>query len=291
MVTKLGGLDILRIEEMCVPFNRPEEFLVGLPDGAVAEHRTAMVPNHISADGNMMVSFHSWVVRTGGCNILIDACLGNHKNRPGLPPAHQITTPYLSNLAAAGLTPRQIDFVFCTHLHVDHVGWNTKLENGQWVPTFPNARYLFSKKEFDFWSEHLKSPLPQAFQEGAIEDSVIPIFDARQAELVEQGFAIDRNITVEAAPGHSPGHAMVRARTGQRQALLSGDVVHHPLQILYPDVNSFACLDPEQSRQTRRRVLRECASEGHILFPAHFGSPHFCRVNEDGDRFSYLPGM
>ena len=291
MMTQIGGLDILRIEEMYVPFNRPEEFLVGLPEGAVDRHRASLVPNHLSDDGNLMVSFHSWVLRTGGCNILIDACLGNNKNRPGLPPAHQITTTYLDNLSAAGLTPKQIDFVFCTHLHVDHVGWNTKLENGQWVPTFPNARYLFAKKEFEFWSESLKGSSPQAFQEGVIEDSVIPIFDAKQAEIVDQGFVIDRNISVEAAPGHSPGHAMVRARTKQRQALFSGDVVHHPLQVLYPDVNSFACLDPEQSRQTRRRVLHECASEGHCLFPAHFGAPHFGRIKEDGGGFSFLPGM
>lgn len=291
MTTKLGGLEILRIEEMCVPFNRPEEFLVGLPPDAVEAHRSDLVPHHIDANGLTMVSFHSWVLRAGGRHILIDACLGNHKNRPGLPPGHQIETPYLANLAAAGLRAEQIDFVFCTHLHVDHVGWNTRLENGRWVPTFPNARYLFSKREFDFWSQSLKTALPQAFQECVIEDSVIPVFEARQAELVQDGFEISPNITVESAPGHSPGHAMVRARTRERQAVFSGDVVHHPLQIFYPEVNSFACLDPAQSRQTRRRVLEECASEGHALFPAHFGAPHVCHVKNHGRGFSYHPGL
>lgn len=292
MHTKLGTLDIIRIEELCVPFSRPEEFLVGLPNDAVDRNREALFPNFIDpASGNMIVSFHSWILRTGRHNILIDACLGNHKNRPGLPPAHQITTPYQANLSAAGLTADQIDFVFCTHLHVDHVGWNTRLENGQWVPTFRNARYLFARKEFEFWSESLNGPPVQAFQEGVIEDSILPVFSARQAELVDDGFEIGRNIVVEAAAGHSPGHAMVRARTAPRQALFCGDVVHHPLQILHPEVNSFACMHPDQSRLTRRRVLNECASDGHVLFPAHFGAPHFGRVTANGERFAFHPGL
>ena len=287
----LGGIEILRVEELCVPFFPPGQYLVGLPEGAVERHRAQMQPNFIDpSTGFAIVGFHSWVVKVGNKTILVDGCLGNDKNRPGLPPAHRISTHYLENLSKLGLSVADIDFVFCTHLHVDHVGWNTRLDNGRWIPTFPKARYLFGRLEYEFWQSSLTSGSPQAFQECVIEDSVIPVVEAGQMDLVDDGFQVARNVHIESAYGHSPGHSIMRAKTRGDEAVFCGDVVHHPLQILYPEVNSFACLDAEQSRQTRRRILAECAEHGQHLFPAHFGAPHFGSVSRQGERFDFHPG-
>lgn len=288
---KIGPIEILRIEELCVPFAPPEHILPDVSSEMVGSNSNWLLPTFIDpVSKNLILSFHSWIVRTGTHTILIDSCLGNHKDRPGLPAAHQLETPYIQNLAKAGLTPSDIDVVFCTHLHIDHVGWNTRLENGAWVPTFPRARYLFSRREYEFWIKTINGRSPQAFQERVLEDSVVPIFAAGQAELVEDGFDVGKSFVVESAPGHSPGHCIARTHSGAGEAVFCGDVLHHPLQILYPEINSFACLDAELARATRLRVLSEAAAGGQLLLPAHFGAPHGGRVTTNGCGFAFHPG-
>lgn len=233
-----------------------------------------------------MMSMHSYVVELDGLTVLIDACNGNHKSRT-IPDVDHADTAYLANLAALGLTTDDIDIVLCTHLHFDHVGWNTRLENGRWVPTFANARYLFSRRDFEHFGEHeIEEDHIRAFR-----DSVLPVYEAGRAELIDADIAIHREIGdgiwIEPAFGHSPGNVSVLAQAGGEQAIFWGDVVHHPVQLIAPDLAMSFDGDPELARAVRRRTLECAADQDQLCFPAHFRDPSAGRVQRDGDVFRY----
>lgn len=217
----------------------------------------------------MRISVHSFVLRVDGRNILIDTCCGNDKKR-SLPPVNMQHWPYLENLARAGLRPEDIDLVMCTHLHFDHVGWNTRLQDGSWVPTFPKARYLFGRRDFEFFSQQRH----EALHREAFEDSVAPILDAGLADLVDVGSRVHRElgdgVWLEDASGHSPGNLCVIAECGGSHAIFSGDCFHHPVQIVRPDAAFFADENPLQASATRRRLLERYADKDAVFFPAHF---------------------
>ena len=223
--------------------------------------------------------------------MLIDTCTGDHKERPGFTQGNQLSLPYLERLAEKGLRPEDIDYVMCTHLHLDHVGWNTRLQDGRWVPTFPKARYLFGKTEYDAFNPVTGPGDPNPVNQGAFEDSVQPIAEAGQMQLVDDGYTLDDELTVEAAPGHSEGHVVIRAQSQDETGVFLGDVLHSPLQCCYPDVNSAFCQHPESARLTRRRLLAEAAEQGHLLLPAHFPAPHAGRVTVNGAGFRFHPGL
>ena len=289
MSLTIGQLQIDRVEEFCAAVVAPQELLSGLPDDAVSRHADWLLPDCIDpGSGRMITSVHSWLVRTRHHTILIDTCYGNDKTRPSLPAADHLDTPWLARLAQKGVHPDEVDFVMCTHLHSDHVGWNTQLKDGRWVPTFPNARYIFSRKEYEHWRSNLSNADTWG-QGGVFEDSVLPCMEAGLVTLVEDGFSLDDNLMVEAAPGHTLGNAIIRARSQGSTGLFSGDCMHTPLQMAYPDVNTVVCEEPALARQTRRRILTECAEHGHLLLPAHFPPPFVCRVSAAGDAFRYHP--
>jgi glyoxylase-like metal-dependent hydrolase (beta-lactamase superfamily II) len=241
----------------------------------------------------LLMSFHSWVVRTRHHTILVDSCAGNDKNRPGSPRFHMLKQPYLERLKAAGVEPDDVDFVLCTHLHGDHVGWNTRLVDGRWVPTFPKAKYVFSKIERDYWDPTRGLPdgsggkahvgTRYAFP---FEDSVLPVIAAGQAMIVDGEHQLGDGMLIEPAPGHTPGHVTLRLRSRNQEGLFVGDILHHPIQVHYPDWNSRVCTLQEVARKTRRRVLEDCAEHNSVMLPAHFASPHGCRIGRRGDRFS-----
>ena len=188
-----------------------------------------------TAQSAFMMSMHSYVLQVDGLTVLVDACNGDHKHR-SIPDVDRVETPFLANLAALDLTTDDIDLVLCTHLHFDHVGWNTRLENGKWVPTFANARYLFSRSDFEhFGKQELEDDHLRAFR-----DSVLPVYDAGRAELVEANIAVHREIGagvwLEPAFGHSPGNFSVLAESGGERAIFWGDVVHHPVQMIRPEL-------------------------------------------------------
>jgi glyoxylase-like metal-dependent hydrolase (beta-lactamase superfamily II) len=233
-----------------------------------------------------MMSMHSYVLQLDGSNILVDACNGNHKQR-SIPDVNQADTPFLANLAAIGLTTDDIDLVLCTHLHFDHVGWNTRLENGRWVPTFANARYLFSRRDFEhFGRQQIEDDHLRAFR-----DSVLPVYDAGRAELIEPDISVHRQIGdgvwLEPAFGHSPGNFSVFAQAGGERAIFWGDVIHHPVQLVHPALPMSFDGDPEQARQTRQRILRMAVETQLVCFPAHFRDPSAGRVLRDGDCYRY----
>jgi len=175
--------------------------------------------------------------------------------------------------------------VMCTHLHVDHVGWNTKLDNGRWVPTFPNAKYVWSKTDFEHFSGLDRDPDKPAIG-GAMRDSVYPIVEAGLAQMVDGTEAIDEHLSLTPAPGHSPGHVLINLTSQGREAYFSGDILHHVIQVYHPHWNSFACADQPKARASRRMSLEKCAGSGALLLPQHFGAPHICHIDAKGDGFT-----
>jgi len=284
---QVGGATVTRIEEQLGTVRMTAgEFLVGFERAAFERHLGWMAPEHYApAEDRLISSMHSWLVRTGRHLVLVDGCCGNDKERPFNPRFHRLGTRYLENLRAAGVAPEEIDIVLCTHLHADHVGWNTRLENGRWVPTFPNARYLFSDREDARWNPARNGALEPA-RALVYQDSVLPVVEAGLATRLEGEHAIDDALLVEPAPGHTPGHVLLKLLSGGARGLFCGDILHHAVQVYEPGWNSAFCEDPDAARRTRRRVLEHCADERALLFPTHFGRPFVTAIERAGDGFA-----
>ena len=274
----IGDVRIGRIEETLGLGFEPAALLPDFEPEAIERHAEWLVPNFYSPpDARFVASQHSWLVRTRDHTVLVDSCVGNHKERPALERFHRLQRPYLDRLHDAGVGPGDIDIVLCTHLHVDHVGWNTRLDNGRWVPTFSNARYIFSRREEAFWNPETGNA-DFALNAGVYEDSVTPVIEAGQAQMIDGVHAIDDALTIEPAPGHTPGHVVLKARSRDAEGVFSGDTVHNPIQVCYPQWNSAFCEDAAQAWATRRELLEYCAEHRALLLPAHFGIPHAGRV-------------
>jgi glyoxylase-like metal-dependent hydrolase (beta-lactamase superfamily II) len=286
---QLGDTRITRIEELQGPLFDPVRFFPDFDRAALERHSAWLYPRHMVPGGNIMASIHAWLIQTPRHRILVDCCIGADKDRMPYRNWHRMQTPFLDNLHAAGADPGEIDFVLCTHLHVDHVGWNTRLANGQWVPTFPNARYLFARAEFEFWQQRRREPHPDEFtavNHRVFDDSVLPI--RHLADLVDgEHEVIADRLTLSPAPGHTPGSVAVCLRAGAQEALFIGDVAHHPLQVYETHWNSAFCELPETARATRRQLLTRCADRGALLLPAHFAGRHAGRVIATDGGFEY----
>ncbi len=281
----IGGATVVRIEETYEPNFEAAKFFAAWSSAALDRHRDWMVSDHYdAASGFLKLSVHSWLIRIGGKTILIDTCVGNHKPRAHRPMWHMLDTGYLERLAAAGVKPEQVDLVMCTHLHVDHIGWNTRLDNGRWVPTFPNARYVFSREDYDHYLRLEQDP--KAVSGGALRDSVLPVVEAGLTQMVSGPGAIDENLSYDPAPGHTPGTIAIKLASRGQDAMFCGDILHHAIQVYHPDWNSFACADPEMARSSRHKVLEDCSGSGALLMPAHFGAPFACHIDACGDDFT-----
>ena len=281
MTFKAGDATIHRIIEMECGFTPALEFLPNLTKERLAENRSWLAPAALDKDDNLVLCFQSYVVQIGGKNILVDSCVGNDKDRPARPLWHKKKDDaFMKGLAAANLTPDDIDFVMCTHLHVDHIGWNTKLENGRWVPTFNKARYLFSKTELDYWvEENRKTPLAQ------IEDSVIPIVEAKACDLVTSDHSLNDLVTLIPTPGHTIDHYAVTIGKGGKDAVITGDLIHSPLQARYPERTMRVDYDPAQGAASRRKFLETYCDTSTLCCFAHFPSPSKGYVKRWGDGF------
>jgi glyoxylase-like metal-dependent hydrolase (beta-lactamase superfamily II) len=276
---RLGAAELFRVEDYLGFGLPPATMFAAFRPEMWHDEREWLVPRFFSPDGSLLrTSFHSWVVRTDHHTILIDSCIGNQKVRPVVPYFHMRNEPWIERLEAAGTRPEDVDFVMCTHLHADHVGWNTRLQDGRWVPTFPNARYLFNRKEFERWNSRLPDYSPRPINQFVFEDSISPVAEAGQMLLIDDGHTIDGMFTVEVAPGHTPGHAIIRLASDGKNGIFSGDVIHHPLQVFYTELRSVFDEDPEMAAATRSTLLAECVDRDIILFPSHFAEPHYCRV-------------
>lgn len=283
----LGDVTITRIEEMHGPIMPTDQFFPDLPEQAWKDQRAVLVPDHLGADDAMVhVAMQTWLLRSEGRTILIDTGVGNDKARPAVAAWDHLRLDYLGNLARAGVRPEDVDLVINTHLHVDHVGWNTRLIDGDWVPTFPNATYLMPKADFEFWNPANNPDITGGVNENVFEDSVAPVHAAGQVRLWEEGHTIDGSLRLEAAPGHTPGSSVVTLTSGSDRALFVGDLMHTPLQVTHPDHNSCFCQDPAQSRSTRRRLLGRAADKGALVLPAHFSGHSALEVEHQGSGFA-----
>jgi glyoxylase-like metal-dependent hydrolase (beta-lactamase superfamily II) len=254
----------------------------------IERHRTWLEPTLMDpASGLLSFAFHSTVIKTPRATILVDTCSGNDKERPHKLRYHRRNWLYLANLAAAGFAPEDIDYVLCTHLHADHVGWNTRLFDGRWVPTFPNARYLFARQEWEHW--RVAELRAEYTTDSYYEDSLLPIMESGQAELVATDYAFDDNVWIEPWPGHTPGHVCVVVRGQGASVVLSGDIMHTALQCAEPQLNSCFCVDGEAARATRRRLLETFADTPVMLIPAHFPTPTagWIRSHDGSFRFRF----
>ena len=247
-----------------------------LPDASEeAVRRIGWLSQDAYSNGIFHLKIRSWLLRLNGRVILIDTCVGAHKERARRPDWHRRDgKAWLSALAAAGLSPDDIDIVMCTHLHADHVGWNTKLEDGRWVPTFPNARYICGQNEYAHWARQHDNGMEK---HGAFADSVLPVMQAGKMDLVQDGYDLAKGLTLHTAPGHTPGHMCIHAAHGSG-AIFAGDALHSPMQLAYPGWSSAFCTDPDQSRASRQDLLAEIADSGRFLIPAHFPDPGWMRI-------------
>lgn len=240
-----------------------------------------LVPGYATPEGRLILSVQSWIVETPSHRIVVDTCIGNDKQGRSVPAWNSLDKPYLDNLAVAGTPAEIIDTVLCTHLHVDHVGWNTKLVNGQWVPTFTNARYVFGKTEYAHWAAQSEGEHKIVF-----EDSVQPIVTAGLADLVTADHRIGDEVSLISTPGHSPGHMSVLIESDGATALLTGDVAHHPCQMARLDWSSTADFDPVQSIEARKMLFSRFADTPTLVFGGHFDPGHLVR---EGDAFKLIP--
>ncbi|MEV0310292.1 MBL fold metallo-hydrolase [Nonomuraea fuscirosea] len=284
---KLGDVTTVRIEEMHGPVMSTDQFFPDLPAEAWQEHRADLVPDHLDAGSAMVNSaFQTWLLRSEGRVILIDTGIGNDKALPGAAYWSNLKLGYLGHLAGAGVRPEDVDLVINTHLHVDHVGWNTRLADGAWVPTFPNATYLMPKADFEFFDPANNPSIAGGVNENVFEASIAPVHAAGQVRLWEHSHTIDANLRLEAAPGHTPGSSVVKLASGDDRALFAGDILHTPLQLMYPEHNSCFCEDPAQARATRRRLLGWAADERALLLPAHFSGHSALEIEQRGAAFA-----
>lgn len=244
-----------------------------------------LVPDFANEEGKLRFSIHALVVETPTLTIVVDTCVGNDKERMPYRLWHQLQNDFLGDLATAGFDRKRVDVVLCTHLHVDHVGWNTMLVEDTWVPTFPNARYLMARDEFEHWAND-----DEEFQQTIMSDSVLPVFDAGLVELVDTDHRVCEEVDLVPTLGHTPGHVSVRIRSGGKQALITGDFVHHPCQMARLDWASSADSDKVQAEATRRRVFAEHAGTPTLIIGTHFAGPTAGVLVRDGEAYRLAPG-
>ncbi len=284
---RIGDATVTRVEEFYGPTYKLRDIFSACSDEIVARNQHWMAPHHYeAATGRALLSVHSWLLQIGGKKILIDGCCGNHKVKPNRPFWHMMNTPYLERLAAAGARPDEIDMVMCTHLHHDHVGWNTINRDGKWVPTFPNARYVFSKPDVDYFSKIDADPKEGPAELGTFRECVLPILDAGKADIISGGAGrINDFIEIAPAPGHSPGHVVFKLESKGERGVFIGDVVHHLMQVHYTDWNFPKNSDPKEAVVSRRRVLDDLAATGALMLPCHVGLPFVGRIEKTADGY------
>jgi glyoxylase-like metal-dependent hydrolase (beta-lactamase superfamily II) len=286
----LGKVEITRVVELPAKGRARAYVFPDVPVEHWQAHENWLAPTFLDpAADEIHIMIQTWLIRGGGRTILIDTGIGNDRERPAMPSFHHLNTPYLGELAAADVCPQDVDTVICTHIHGDHVGWNTRLtDDGEWRPTFPNAQYVIPRADFDYWNPangHRTRSGPR--MANVFEDSVAPVHRAGQTVLWEgDHHDIDAQLRIEPAPGHTPGSSAVWLRSGTDRAVFAGDLLHSPLQIPEPDDCPSFDEDEPRARDSRRRVLGEAADRGALLFPAHFPGPGAAEVRRVGDRFA-----
>ncbi|MER5642244.1 MBL fold metallo-hydrolase [Kitasatospora sp. NPDC002227] len=284
----LGDVEIIRVVEWAGEFITGRELVPDAPAELWQENAGWLAPDHWSPESGLAaVTLQTWVLRSGGRTVLVDTGVGNGRERPGNPLFHRREGDFLGRLAEVGVRPEEVDVVVNTHIHGDHVGWNTRDEGGTWVPTFPNARYLLPAADVHhFGPENGHAKGVRADDRLIFEDSIAPVLASGQAELWDGGHRIDEHLSLEPAPGHTPGSAVLRLDSGGDRAVFVGDLLHSPVQILAPSCSSCLCLDPAGAAASRQRILGRAAELGELVIPAHFGGTGAVEVRREGGEFT-----
>lgn len=285
----LGEVGVTRVKEYVGSVGMsPTEFFPGCAKDSWEDNRDWLAPDFWAPETDEVhAAVQTWLLRSEGRTILVDTGVGNHKERPYSPKWSRLDTDFLDNLAAAGVRPEDVDIVVNTHLHIDHVGWNTRLAGRDWVPTFPNATYLMPRRDFEFWNPaNENKPLFGRGNQNVFEDSVTPVRAAGLVQLWDDEHRIDGNLRLELAPGHTPGSSVLHLASGGDRAMFVGDLVHSPMQIVLPEHNSCFCEDVVEARATRHRLLGEAAQTGALVFPAHLSGHGAVEVARDGSQYA-----
>jgi glyoxylase-like metal-dependent hydrolase (beta-lactamase superfamily II) len=272
MKWQIGKIKVTRIQELVFP-----EFSDVIP--AVTQELVKEIkwlfPHFVTADGHLSLSIHSLIVETPTDRLVVDTCIGDGRDRMPMEGMHMLSTNYMRDMQAEGYEPEDMDFVLCTHLHVDHVGWNTRLVDGKWVPTFPNAKYIMDKKDLDFWGS-IDADTDIDFmqvQRQVFEDSLMPVINAGLAQPVDAPSIICEGVRLISTPGHTPGHVSVVLESEGQTGLITGDFIHHPIQFHDPALVSPFDVDNEMAIETRRRIFGEYADTPTLIIGTHFAGP------------------
>jgi glyoxylase-like metal-dependent hydrolase (beta-lactamase superfamily II) len=278
---RVGNIDIARIYDSSLRGETMQTWFPKFDREALRPHEHWLCPDHYDAEsGHFEMPVHSWLFQVGGKNVLIDSCIGNDRDRPLVSEMHRLNTRYLDRLHATGLRPEDIDYVLCSHLHIDHVGWNTQLLDGRWVPTFPNARYIFNRTEYEATKDAAASDTVPQFIRNVFADAIYPVVEAGKVDLVEDGHELLGCLRLEPAPGHSPGHVRIELRSAGALGIFSGDILHSPAQVPMWEWSSKVCSDAALSAESRRSLLEFAASEGGLILAGHFVSPYVGRIRD-----------
>jgi glyoxylase-like metal-dependent hydrolase (beta-lactamase superfamily II) len=278
----VGAVKITRIVEMEMPIaHDPERPFLAEATPEALRLSPWLYPDFVDDQDRMLLSIHALLVEAPGLRLVVDTCIGNDKPRAFLG-KRPLATPFLDHLAAAGWARESVDAVVCTHLHVDHVGWNTMLEDGHWVPTFPKARYLIGKHELEHWNAQ-----EDAEQQTILSDSVRPILDAGLAELVEMDHRVSPEIRLTPTPGHTPGHVSVMIESEGQSAVITGDMTHHPCQLAHPDWSPPFDSDPKAAAAMRGRLFADWADRQILVIGTHYAGPTAGRIQRDGAAFRF----
>jgi glyoxylase-like metal-dependent hydrolase (beta-lactamase superfamily II) len=278
---EVGRLRIGAVVETAGP-TRPTWLFPSATLEGLDRHRAWLAPHFLDAEGRLLQSVHTFVVTSPDLTVLVDTCIGNDKDRGGRRPFHMLRTGFLDTLRAAGVAPEAVDVVICTHLHVDHVGWNTRLDDGRWVPTFPRARYLFARREWEHWTSEDDDGTRRI-----MADSVAPVLDAGLAELVSMDHQVTDEIRLEPTPGHTPGHVSVRLASRGADAVITGDLMHHPVQIAEPTWQTSFDTDAVEAHKTRRAFCARYADRPVTVLGTHFHHPTAGRIVSHRDAWRF----
>ncbi len=275
---QIGKVKITRVIEMEI--SGGSRFILPQATRDIVKEIDWLAPHFADEDGNLIMSIHALVIETPNRKMIVDTCIGNDKQR-NIPTWNNLQLPFLEDLAAAGYDRHKIDTVMCTHLHVDHVGWNTMMVDGEWLPTFPNARYLMGEEEYEYWDQIS----PEDPNSAVMGDSVQPVFDAGLVDLVAMDYRICDEVYLEPTTGHTPGHVSVHIESEGQQALITGDCIHHPCQIERLEWSSAADFDPEEAFVTRQYLMDKYADQDILIIGTHFATPTAGYLKSRGDGY------
>ncbi len=278
----IGDVTVTRVVEMelPVPYSEKQPMLREATPEALST-MPWLYPHFVTPEHALILSIHALLVEAPGLKLVVDTCIGNDKAR-ALLRGQTLQTPFLAHLEKAGFGRDSVDAVVCTHLHVDHVGWNTMLENGKWVPTFPRARYLIGKAEYAHWRA-----VENKEQQEILADSVAPIFEAGLATEVDMDHRISPEIRLMPTTGHTPGHVSVVIESKGETAIITGDMMHHPCQIAHPDWSPEFDGDKDAARKTRRAMIKDWADGPALIIGTHFAAPTAGRIRRDGASYRF----